>query len=71
VAGDCALSDHEQLWSLTPQKSWTAGQYQHQVPNTLEDLARNKIGKAFEVALFENGQRRFTNSVVEVPFQVK
>ena len=70
VEGASALSDHEQRWSFTPQKSWTAGQHQLQVQNTIEDLAGNNIGKAFEVDLFEGVQRRFTNTVVKLSFDV-
>lgn len=71
VEGEPALSDHEQSWNFTPQKAWAAGNYQLQVQNTIEDLAGNNIGKAFEVDLFEGVQRRFTNQVVELLFNVQ
>jgi hypothetical protein len=71
VEGASVLSDHEQRWNFTPEKSWTAGQHQLQVQNTIEDLAGNNIGKAFEVDLFEGVQRRFTNAVVKMPFDVQ
>ena len=71
VNGESALSDHEKLWSFTPARSWTAGQYHLQVQNTIEDLAGNNIGKTFEVDLFEGVQRRFTNAVVKLSFEVR
>jgi len=71
VDGVSALSDHEQRWSFIPQESWTAGQHQLQVQNTIEDLAGNNIGKAFEVDLFEGVQRRFTNTVMKLSFEVR
>jgi hypothetical protein len=71
VEGTSALSDHEQRWSFTPQKSWSAGQHQLQVQNTIEDLAGNNIGKAFEVDLFESVQRRFTNQVLKLTFEIR
>jgi len=71
VDGASELSDHEQRWSFTPQEFWAAGQHQIQVQNTIEDLAGNNIGKAFEVDLFEGIQRRFTNEVVKLPFDVR
>jgi len=71
VDGTSSLSDHEQRWAFTPQASWTAGQHQLQVQNTIEDLAGNNIGKAFEVDLFEGVQRRFTNTVVKLSFEVR
>ena len=71
VEGASELSDHEKCWIFTPQKSWSAGQHQLQVQNTIEDLAGNNIGKAFEVDLFEGVQRRFTNTVLRLPFEVR
>jgi hypothetical protein len=70
VDGASALSDHEQRWSFTPREFWTAGPYQLQVQNTIEDLAGNNIGKAFEVDLFEGVERRFTNEVMKISFDV-
>ena len=71
VEGASEMSAHEKRWNFTPQKSWTAGQHQLQVQNTIEDLAGNNIGKAFEVDLFEGVQRRFTNTVVRLSFEVR
>jgi len=71
VVGTSALSNHEMRWSFTPQESWAPGQHQLQVQNTIEDLAGNNIGKAFEVDLFEGVQRRFTNTVVNLAFEVR
>jgi hypothetical protein len=71
VDGACALSDHEKSWTFTPQKAWAAGSHQLQVQNTIEDLAGNNVGKAFEVDLFESVQRRFTNQVVKLSFEVR
>ena len=71
VEGDNALSDQEQLWGFTPQESWKTGHYELHVQNTIEDLAGNNIGKAFEVDLFEGVQRRFTNAVVKLSFEVR
>jgi hypothetical protein len=71
VEGASALSDHEQRWSFTPREPWGTGHHQLQVQNTIEDLAGNNIGKAFEVDLFEGVQRRFTNEVVKLSFEVR
>jgi len=71
VNGDSELSNHEKLWSFKPQQSWVGGSHQLQVQNTIEDLAGNNIGKAFEVDLFEGVQRRFTNAVVKLSFDVR
>jgi hypothetical protein len=71
VGGATTLSSHEKKWTFTPQENWKRGDYQVQVQNTIEDLAGNNIGKAFEVDLFEGVQRRFTNQVVKLSFTVK
>jgi hypothetical protein len=71
VEGASALSDHETLWSFVPKDSWTTGDHQLQVQNTIEDLAGNNIGKAFEVDSFDTVQRRFTNQVVRLPFEIR
>ena len=71
VEGTSTLHDHEQRWTFTPQDSWNTGPHQLQVQNTIEDLAGNNIGKAFEVDLFEGVQRRFTNQVVKISFEVR
>jgi hypothetical protein len=71
VEGTSALAEHETRWSFTPRETWTAGPHQLQVQNNIEDLAGNNIGKAFEVDLMEPIQRRFTNQVVRVSFEVR
>jgi len=71
VAGVSSLSNHETCWTFTPDAPWISGQHQLQVLNTIEDLAGNNIGKAFEVDLFERVQRRFTNEVVRLSFEVR
>ncbi len=71
VEGTSTLSNHETRWTFTPRESWTIGQHHLQVPNTIEDLAGNNIGKTFEVDLREGTQRRFTNQVVKLSFEVK
>jgi len=71
VQGTSALAAHEQVWSFRPQEFWTVGAHQLQVQNTIEDLAGNNIGKVFEVDLFDNVQRRFTNAVIKLSFEVR
>jgi hypothetical protein len=71
VDGRATLLDQERRWRFSPDRQWTAGQYTLQVETTLEDLAGNNIGKPFEVDLFEGVQRRITNLVVNLPFQVR
>ena len=53
LIGETAVTDGERMWSFAPDGSWGAGAYQLRVVTTIEDLAGNQIGKAFEVDLFE------------------
>ncbi len=69
VAGDAVLEDQERRWLFTPTQPWKAGSHTVLVQTTIEDLAGNNIGKAFEVDLFDNIQRGLTNLTVKLPFE--
>jgi hypothetical protein len=69
--GKIALEDRERRWTFVPTQTWRRGAHALLVQKTIEDLAGNNIGKAFEVDLFEGVQRRFTNSTVRLPFEVR
>ncbi len=69
VAGEAALEDQERRWLFTPAQPWKAGPHTVLVQTTIEDLAGNNIGKAFEVDLFENVQRGLTNLTVKLSFE--
>ncbi|MCD6052400.1 MAG: hypothetical protein K0Q55_3818, partial [Verrucomicrobia bacterium] len=71
VSGKATLANNEQRWLFTPEKSWPPGTYQLQVQTTIEDLAGNNIGKAFEVDIFEGVEKRIKNEAVSIPFEVK
>jgi hypothetical protein len=71
VPGTVALNDEEREWRFTPERPWPKGSWDIVVPTTIEDLAGNNIGKSFEVDLFENVQRRVTNSVTRLKFEIR
>ena len=71
VPGQTMLTDLERRWSFTPAQPWNTGPHTVLVQTTIEDLAGNNIGKAFEVDLFDGVQRRLTNSTVRLPFEIK
>lgn len=68
VEGTATLADAEQRWSFTPARPWPSGSYRLVVPATLEDLAGNNVGKAFEVEVRE---RREVAETVKLPFVVQ
>jgi hypothetical protein len=53
LAGAIAVDENETRWSFTPSEPWAAGEYQLVALEFLEDLAGNRIGRAFEVDNFE------------------
>ncbi len=71
LAGQPALADEERRWTFTPAQPWPRAPHTLFVQKTIEDLAGNNIGKAFEVDLFEGVERRFTNATVRLPFEVR
>jgi hypothetical protein len=71
IDGRAAMADEERRWTFVPAQPWSRGSHALLVQKTIEDLAGNNIGKAFEVDLFEGLQRRFTNATVRLPFDVR
>ena len=71
VEGLTALENDEHRWTFTPTQPWRRGPHHLAVQTTIEDLAGNNIGKAFEVDLFESVQPRLTNSAVKITFEVR
>jgi hypothetical protein len=48
VRGTVALDRGETLWIFTPAEPWKSGGYKLAIDPTLEDLAGNRIGRAFD-----------------------
>lgn len=71
VAGTATLSDQERRLSFVPDQPWTAGAHELEIPTILEDLAGNKVGKVFDVDVFEEVTRTVTPDTVALPFAVK
>jgi hypothetical protein len=53
LAGDVVVGEHELTWSFTPKSAWPAGAYNIVAFASLEDLAGNRVGRAFEVDQFD------------------
>lgn len=69
--GAIELGDRERRWSFIPSSPWPAGAHALVIATTIEDLAGNNIGKAFDVDVFEDVQRSLTSETVRLPFAVK
>jgi hypothetical protein len=53
VTGDVRVEDRETRWTMTPSTAWQPGRYELIALSILEDLAGNRIGRAFEVDGFQ------------------
>ena len=70
VVGGVAVSDEERKWEFIPAEPWPAGDYALEVDKVLEDLAGNRIGRAFELAEGETAKQTGPKTAV-IPFVVK
>jgi hypothetical protein len=71
LSGDVRIEAEETQWSFTPSEAWPAGDYHLVVLTILEDLAGNRIGRAFEIDQFEQVDQQATEEErVTVPFRV-
>lgn len=68
--GETRIEPGETRWTFTPREPWKAGDYRLRVLTILEDLAGNRIGRAFEVDQFERADRSAEPEEVSIPFRV-
>ena len=71
VSGAVNVTDKETRWHFNPTAPWKPGTYKLVAKTTLEDLAGNKIGRLFEVDVFEKVDREINSETVEVAFEIK
>ena len=69
LAGEIRVEQGETRWTFTPRAPWRPGEYRLVAAATLEDVAGNRIGRAFEVDAAEpQGAERARGAVV--PFRI-
>jgi hypothetical protein len=71
VDGVVTVDRDETEWRLTPRNSWRAGDHKIIVQTTLEDLAGNHVGRAFDVDVFDKVTPRLTRETVNLTFRVR
>jgi hypothetical protein len=71
VAGTVAVVRDETEWRFTPQQPWKVGDYQVVVQTTLEDLAGNHVGRAFDVDTFDRVTRTISKDTTSLPFRIR
>jgi hypothetical protein len=70
IEGTAKIDLNETRWSFVPATGLTEGEYRLQIDMALEDVAGNRIGRAFDVDVFEQGAERITRKTVDLPFRV-
>ncbi|MEO5922201.1 MAG: hypothetical protein ABIR70_00070 [Bryobacteraceae bacterium] len=71
VAGVTAIDRDEMRWRFTPAQPWKSGGHELVVDMALEDLAGNRIGRPFDVDLFERVTERITAQTTTLRFDVR
>ncbi len=71
LPGTIKIEGGETRWLFEPRDSWQAGDYQLVALSILEDVAGNRIGRAFEVDEFERTDRRPEPERFTIPFTVR
>jgi hypothetical protein len=70
LPGEISIEAAETRWRFVPREPWSAGDYQLVALSFLEDLAGNRIGRAFEVDRFDRTDARAEPEKITVPFRV-
>ena len=68
MVGSTNLGNEERRWMFVPDAPWQAKPHQLQLLEILEDLAGNKIGRAFDVDVFEKIDRSVATGSLKIPF---
>ena len=71
VSGEAGVEDNETRWQFVPRSDWQRGPYVLTVLPVLEDLAGNRIGRAFEVMSKGEAVPPESAAPVSVPFIVR
>jgi hypothetical protein len=71
VEGAAAIDNDETRWRFTPAQPFQPGRYELTIDMALEDLAGNRIGRPFDVDLFERVTERITAETTTLSFDVR
>jgi hypothetical protein len=68
VAGKVEVTRGEMEWRFTPDSPWKAGEHHLDVQTALEDLAGNRVGRAFDVDTFAPITSTVSRDILSLPF---
>jgi len=69
IAGAISIANDETEWSFVPSLPWKRGSYRLSIDNTLEDVAGNRPGRAFDRN--EGDRERSPKGSILVPFEIR
>jgi len=70
VSGVATIGAGETEWRFQPTQPWRAGEHQVVIDMALEDLAGNRIGRAFDVDTMTNPTERITRQSTSLIFRI-
>ena len=70
VTGDARVESHETRWTVTPTRPWQPGRHELVALSILEDLAGNRIGRAFEADAIGRAAPIDDETMTSIPFVV-
>ena len=71
LPGEVQVGQGELVWQFTPKEAWQTGAYNLVAFASLEDLAGNRIGRAFEVDQFDRADKSAEPEKTLIPFFVR
>jgi hypothetical protein len=71
VTGTTTIDRDETRWTFSPKQPWKPGRHELVIDMALEDLAGNRIGRPFDVDLFERVSERITADTTTLAFTVR
>jgi len=71
VTGETTVAAGETEWRFTPAAPWRAGEYRVTIDTRLEDLAGNKVGRAFDVDVFDRVTKKIDAKEVALTFRIE
>ena len=69
VNGEVLIARNETQWQFVPATPWRATEYRLQVDTALEDVAGNRVGRPFDVDVFEPITTRISRKYETIPFR--
>lgn len=71
VAGEVRVAENETRWVFEPREPWKPGVYRIVVDHALEDLAGNRIGRLFDVDMFDRVSRTIERRATTLSVRVR